>query len=117
MRIMRGSAAAVAVLLAAPPLGAGRTQAANCQSLAGATFGDATVTAATEERPPFSIKDAFPPNPVSPPSPFCRAQGTIKPTYDSAIRFELWLPLPSAWNGKYEGMGNGGFAGSITFPC
>jgi len=114
MRIMRGLAAVVAVLFAALPLGAGRTQAANCESLADKTFGDATVTAAEEESPSFSIKDTLPPNPVSPAARFCRARGTIKPTYDSAIRFELWLPLPSAWNGKYEGVGNGGFAGSIT---
>jgi Tannase and feruloyl esterase len=115
MRIMRGLAAAVAVLLAAPPLGAGQTQAATCESLANTTVGDATVTAAEEESPSFSIKDTFPSSPVSPAAPFCRAQGSIKPTYDSAIRFELWLPLPSAWNGKYEGVGNGGFAGSITY--
>src|SRR5690242_7601080 len=112
MRIVRGSAAVVAILLAAPPLAAAQAQAATCESLADTTFGDATVTAAEEESPSFSIKDAFPPIPVSPAVPFCRVQGTIKPTFDSAIRFELWLPFPSAWNGKYEGVGNGGFAGS-----
>jgi feruloyl esterase len=106
MRIIRGSAAVVAVLLAAA-----RAQAATCESLADTTFGDATVTAADVESPSFSIKDTIPPHPVSPAVPFCRVQGTIKPTYDSAIRFELWLPSPSAW----KGVGNGGFAGFITY--
>jgi hypothetical protein len=44
-----------------------------------------------------------------------RVEGTIRPTADSDIRFELWLPPASAWNSKYEGSGNGGFAGSIQY--
>ena len=34
------------------------------------------------------------------------------PTSDSEIRFEVWMPATS-WNGKYEQVGNGGFAGTI----
>ena len=45
---------------------------------------------------------------------FCRIAGTIAPTSDSAIRFEVWLP-ESNWNGKYRAAGNGGFAGSINY--
>ena len=45
---------------------------------------------------------------------FCRVAGVIKPTSDSYIRFEAWLPA-SGWNGKFLGMGNGGFAGSIDY--
>jgi feruloyl esterase len=41
---------------------------------------------------------------------FCRVAATTKP----AIRFEVWLPLRT-WNGKFEGVGNGGTAGSISF--
>lgn len=37
----------------------------------------------------------------------------LKPTSDSIINMELWLPPASAWNGKFMGTGNGGFAGSI----
>src|SRR5262245_16294153 len=33
---------------------------------------------------------------------------------DSHIEFEVWLPT-SGWNGKYEGVGNGGFAGYINY--
>src|SRR5688572_12634482 len=31
--------------------------------------------------------------------PFCRVQGVSKPSADSDIRFEVWLPQPAAWNG------------------
>ncbi len=41
---------------------------------------------------------------------FCRVSAVISP----AIHFELWLPL-SDWNGKFEGTGNGGYAGAIVY--
>jgi feruloyl esterase len=37
----------------------------------------------------------------------------LKPSSDSLINMELWLPPAEAWNGKFMGVGNGGFAGSI----
>ena len=37
----------------------------------------------------------------------------IRPTADSQIGFELWLP--EKWNGRYLQAGNGGFAGSINY--
>jgi len=43
---------------------------------------------------------------------FCRVVAKAKPTADSDIRLEVWLPV-SGWNGKLEGIGVGGFAGSI----
>ncbi len=46
---------------------------------------------------------------------YCRVQGTSKPAIDSDIRFELWIPSGSGWNGKFEQVGNGGFAGSIPY--
>jgi tannase/feruloyl esterase len=46
---------------------------------------------------------------------FCRVQGVIAPSTDSHIEFEVWMPA-SGWNGKYQGVGNGGFAGEITYP-
>lgn len=42
----------------------------------------------------------------------CHVKGVIRPTSDSEIRFEVWMP-ESGWNGKFVGVGNGGFAGSI----
>jgi len=46
---------------------------------------------------------------------FCRVQATIKPARDSEIKIEVWMPL-AGWNGKYRGLGNGGFAGYIYYP-
>jgi feruloyl esterase len=45
---------------------------------------------------------------------FCRVAGTIRPTTDSDIRFEVWMP-ESNWNGKFVGVGNGVWAGSVTY--
>ena len=46
--------------------------------------------------------------------PFCRVTGVIKPTRESEIRFEVWLPLQN-WTGRFTGVGNGGWAGKISF--
>lgn len=45
---------------------------------------------------------------------FCRVAGSIHPSADSDIRFELWLPV-SGWNGKFMQTGNGGAAGGIVY--
>ena len=43
----------------------------------------------------------------------CRLSVTSRPTKDSDIRIEVWIPQGAAWNGKFVQVGNGGFAGSI----
>jgi feruloyl esterase len=40
--------------------------------------------------------------------------GTVTPTSESNIHFEVWIPTDGSWNGKYQQIGNGGFAGSIS---
>ena len=45
---------------------------------------------------------------------FCRVIARARPTADSDIKIEVWLPL-KGWNGKFFGQGNGGFAGSISY--
>ncbi|MGA9587802.1 MAG: tannase/feruloyl esterase family alpha/beta hydrolase [Terracidiphilus sp.] len=45
---------------------------------------------------------------------FCRVVAHAKPTADSDIAIEVWMPL-AGWNGKLEGLGNGGFAGAISY--
>ena len=42
----------------------------------------------------------------------CDVKATARPTSDSEINFELWLPS-TGWNGKYQQVGNGGWAGSV----
>src|SRR5215472_13451143 len=45
---------------------------------------------------------------------FCRVAATLAPTADSEIKVEIWMPA-AGWNGKFRGVGNGGFAGSINY--
>lgn len=37
-----------------------------------------------------------------------------KPTIDSHINFEVWLPVPGGWNGRYYHRGEGGNGGSVN---
>jgi feruloyl esterase len=45
---------------------------------------------------------------------FCRVVAIARPSADSNIRIEVWLPLKD-WNGKFIGQGIGGYAGSISY--
>ena len=42
----------------------------------------------------------------------CRITAVSAPSRDSRINIEAWLPL-TGWNGRFQGIGNGGFGGSI----
>jgi len=46
---------------------------------------------------------------------FCRVAATIEPSYFSQIKIEVWLP--ANWNGRLQGVGNGGLAGSISYAA
>ena len=45
---------------------------------------------------------------------FCRVALTIKPSSDSDIKSEIWMPM-SGWNGKFLQVGNGAWGGSIQY--
>jgi feruloyl esterase len=97
-----------AVLIA----GLGSAHAGSCESLSALSLSKTSISVAQEVpagtfNPPYgnAVKDL--------PS-FCRVAGVIQASADSYIRFEVWLPA-NGWNGKYRGVGNGGFAGSIDF--
>jgi feruloyl esterase len=47
---------------------------------------------------------------------FCRVTATLTPSSDSDIKIELWLPQ-SDWNGKFQAVGNGGWAGTIPYTA
>jgi len=86
----------------------------SCESLASLELPSTTITKAqTVPAGPFQLGGAFPGQRAAVDLPaFCRVEGEIKPTSDSAIRFEVWMPTEN-WNGRFEGTGNGGFAGYI----
>ena len=46
---------------------------------------------------------------------FCRVAATMRPTSDSEIKIEVWLPPMAAWNSKLMAVGNGGQAGEIYY--
>jgi feruloyl esterase len=87
-----------------------------CENLTSVTLAGATITSAVvvPEGPPPARGGPPPANAVPPANipAHCRVQVTLKPTSDSVINMELWLPVQN-WNGKFMGVGNGGFAGSI----
>jgi feruloyl esterase len=45
--------------------------------------------------------------------PFCRVQGVGRPTADSNIYFEVWLPTD--WNQRFLSSGEGGYAGALNY--
>jgi feruloyl esterase len=124
----RGLTAAtfIGALLTAATWQTSRTAAAgggSCEGLATLTLQHTTITAAqTVAAGTFTAPVA---NPGAAgrggavygalPS-FCRVAATLKPTSDSDIKIEVWLPS-SGWNGKFEAVGNGGWAGSISYPA
>jgi feruloyl esterase len=46
--------------------------------------------------------------------PFCRVAADLKPTPDSDIHIEVWLPM-AQWNGKFLAIGSGGWGGSLSY--
>ncbi len=88
---------------------------ASCSSLAVLTIPDVTINAATE----VAAGAFMPPNAqaaLTLPA-FCRVEATARPTSDSEIKFEVWIPPTDAWNGKFQGVGNGGYQGSISYAA
>ena len=47
---------------------------------------------------------------------FCRVAATVTPVADSEIKFEVWMPA-SGWNNNLQSVGNGAWAGSISYPA
>ena len=88
--------------------------ARTCEDLARIALPGATIT--TAQSVPAGTFTPPEGKPIEKLPAFCRVAGVIKPTNDSQIQFEVWMPS-SGWNGKFQGIGNGGFAGSISFSA
>jgi feruloyl esterase len=90
-----------------------------------ADSGCATLTALTIPNVAIVSATALPAGPFLPPGnanapaltvpAICRVVAVATPTNDSDINFEVWIPEGAAWNGKFQGVGTGGFAGSISY--
>ena len=55
-------------------------------------------------------------NPFANLQAFCRVAATLTPSSDSDIKVEIWLPA-AGWNGKLQAVGNGAWAGTISYPA
>ncbi|HXN19030.1 MAG TPA: tannase/feruloyl esterase family alpha/beta hydrolase, partial [Candidatus Binatus sp.] len=103
---------ATAAIFAFATVGADYAAAGTCESLASLELPNTTITAAqsipagTYTAPNGEMFENMP--------AFCRVAATLTPTSDSEIGIEVWMPA-SDWNGKFEGVGNGGFAGAIAY--
>jgi len=93
----------------------GFARADDCSDLTHTKLGHVVVTGAATMSAGSSIKQPAGGEVPAAQIDYCRVQGTSKPTADSEIRFELWIPGNTAWNGKFEQVGNGGFAGVMPY--
>jgi feruloyl esterase len=118
MSIRLGVLAAVCgSLIAASPSAA----ATSCEALSTLAIPAGTVTGVG-----VVARGTFVPTGLAPTAPvpaiyarvpdFCRAMLTLKPSSDSDIKVEVWLPA-SEWNGKFQAVGNGGFAGVLPYAA
>jgi Tannase and feruloyl esterase len=83
--------------------------ATTCASLASLSLPNTTITLAQSYTAGQTVTGT-----TTAPVALCRVAGTVKPTSESNIHFEVWIPTDGSWNGKYQQIGNGGFAGSIS---
>jgi tannase/feruloyl esterase len=108
--------AALTLLLLAPE----KANAAPCDSLMKLQLANTTITTARivgpggfrlrpRRRSSVEFFTAFDRLPA-----FCRVEATVSPSRDSHIEVEVWLPA-TGWNGKFLGVGNGGFGGSLSY--
>jgi feruloyl esterase len=89
-------------------------EAVTALKLPQASITSAELTAAGAFTPPAGIQGrnaAFAQLPA-----FCRVAATLTPSADSQIQMEIWLPAEN-WNGKFLAVGNGGWAGVISYDA
>lgn len=89
------------------------TRRAKCEDLVKLNIQGVTVTSATSMpagsfTPPDSSKALETPA-------FCRVVAVARPTSDSVINFEVWVPSVGQWNHNFLGVGNGGYRGAISY--
>ncbi|MBB5060489.1 feruloyl esterase [Granulicella aggregans] len=91
-----------------------------CESLSRLRLSETTITlakfetASTYKPDAWRVKGPLPPTSDGLPS-FCRVVAEITPVPDSKILIEVWMPV-TGWNGKFMGVGNGGWSGQIWSP-
>jgi hypothetical protein len=88
---------------------------ARCAALSQTSLAGAKVASAVVNPEKTAMADAkLRPYTVRVMPSFCRVKVIDKPSADSEIDTEIWLPLTD-WDGRIRGIGNGGFAGEIDY--
>lgn len=88
-------------------------KAERCADLVRVTIRDVTITSATNVAAgQFTAPGSS--NSLETPA-FCRVVAVAKPTADSIINFEVWIPSAEHWNHNFLGRGNGGYVGAISY--
>jgi feruloyl esterase len=84
-----------------------------CEQLKSLSLAGTTIT----------LAESIAGGPGTPPAPaalmlpaYCRVAATLRPSGDSDIKMELWLPAGANWNGKFQAIGGGGWVGAISYP-
>ena len=93
---------------------AGQVAATRCAGLTAVKLDGATVTSAALEPAGAALTVKLAPGQAGKLPAFCRVEVTDRPSGDSEIKTEVWLPV-AGWNGRYRATGNGGFAGEIYY--
>ena len=91
--------------------------AVQCAALSKLTFeGNTSITSATLVTSGTTVVSSDTANTtLTNLPPFCRVQGVSKPSAESNILFEVWLPQPENWNSKFLSSGEGGYVGTINY--
>jgi len=86
-----------------------------CEQLTSLTSATTTITTAESVRPGrFVPASATSSAGIDVRASFCRVVAALKPTADSDISVEIWLPERD-WNGTLQAVGNGAFNGTINY--
>jgi feruloyl esterase len=113
------------VLVATVTFGASTAIAASCESLSHLSLPQTQITSAADVAPgtftpPVPVRTEAVAQPSASPfahlPAFCRVTATLTPSSDSDIKIEVWLPA-SGWNSKLQSVGNGGWAGVISYTA
>ena len=112
-RLVRAGGAAAIMAAALTGCGGGpavqphsAARSGDCAALVGVTSEMSTITTATPMAAGASVGS------TRAGAPFCRVQGVARPSADSLINFEVWLPAAAAWTGRLKTDGTGGYAGA-----
>jgi tannase/feruloyl esterase len=86
-----------------------------CAQLKSLKLAGTTITAADSVASgPFNTPGAPPAAAILLPA-HCRVAATLRPSADSDIKIEVWLPAGALWNGKFQAVGGGGWVGSLNY--